>query len=454
MNNIDLANNITPLSIPELTVSEFSAAIKKIIETNFSYIKIKGEVSGLKRASSGHIYFNLKDNNAILACTCWKYNAPRIGVNLEEGIEIVVTGKITTYPGNSRYQMNVEYAEVAGIGALMQLLEKRKKLFAQEGLFNQDRKKPLPFLPQRIGVITSISGSVIRDILHRIEDRFPIHVIIWPVSVQGNNSSNEITAALNGFNDYQELKLPPVDLIILARGGGSIEDLWSFNEENVVRAIAASKIPIISAVGHETDFTLADFVADRRAPTPTAAAEFAVPVHSQILYTIAEYSQRLTGSIYKTLDYYKANFKALLPTLGDPNILLQNHQQKIDESIMRIENNVPKILSYKNSILQQISARLNYLRLVEELNRNVSNVQNLHQHLVRNLNLSITQLKNQLQSKTLLLESLNYKKVLKRGFAIIHEANSNKIITNSIDATKHDKLDIEFYDGRISLKQK
>src|SRR5437016_3169628 len=284
------------LNIVEMTVSELSMALKRSIEDGFAYVRVRGELGNVKYHSSGHIYLDLKDERACLAGVIWRTTAPRIKLKLEAGLEVVVTGRITTFPGQSKYQIVIETLAPAGLGALMALLEERKKKLAAEGLFDAARKQLLPFLPTVIGVITSPTGAVIRDILHRLADRFPRHVLVWPVKVQGENSAAEVAAAIEGFNALPERgssMLPPrPDLIIVARGGGSLEDLWSFNEEIVVRAAAASLIPLISAVGHETDVTLIDFAADRRAPTPTAAAEMAVPVRSELLLDIESLSRR------------------------------------------------------------------------------------------------------------------------------------------------------------------
>src|SRR5690606_18080221 len=260
------------------------------------------EISGLKQAGSGHIYFSLKDSDAVLSGICWKGVATRLTFLLEDGLEVICAGKISTFPGQSKYQIIASHLEPAGEGALMALLEKRKQALAAEGLFDEVRKKPLPLLPKVIGVVTSPSGAVIRDILHRITERFPVHVIVWPVLVQGKGAKEQITAAIKGFNTLpQGGGVPRPDLIIVARGGGSLEDLWAFNEEEVVRAAAASDIPLISAVGHETDTTLIDYAADRRAPTPTAAAEIAVPVRAEWLAGVMDYRPRLHNAVSRML---------------------------------------------------------------------------------------------------------------------------------------------------------
>src|SRR6266513_2369590 len=290
-------NEPTRLNIPEWTVSELSAALKKTVEDAFGYVRVRGEISGFRGPhSSGHCYFSLKDQGAKVEAVIWRSALARMRIKPEEGLEVRVTGRLTTYPNKSTYQIVIETLEPAGVGALMALLEERKRKLAAEGLFDEARKQLLPFLPGIIGVVTSPSGAVIRDILHRLADRFPRRVLLWPVKVQGEGSAAEVAAAIEGFNALPEhgssMRPPRPDLIIVARGGGSLEDLWWFNEEIVVRAAAASLIPLISAVGHETDVTLIDFAADRRAPTPSAAAEMAVPVRSELLLQVDSCARR------------------------------------------------------------------------------------------------------------------------------------------------------------------
>jgi len=274
-------------NLPEFSVSELSAALKRAVEENFPFVRVRGEISGLKFATSGHTYFDLKDDKAVLNAIIWKQTARAMALRPEAGLEVVATGRITTYPGSSRYQIIVEQLELAGAGALMAMLEERKKSLAAEGLFAAERKKKLPFLPDVIGVITSPTGAVIRDIMHRLQARFPRRVLLWPVAVQGERAAAEVAAAIAGFNAFDPSgALPRPDLLIVARGGGSMEDLMAFNDEAVVRAAAASVIPLISAVGHETDTTLIDYASDRRAPTPTAAAEMAVPVRRELIEAV------------------------------------------------------------------------------------------------------------------------------------------------------------------------
>src|SRR3954451_2246953 len=309
-------------NVAEFTVSELSAALKRTVEDNFGYVRVRGEISGYKGPhGSGHVYFALKDQTAKIDGVIWKGVFGRMRVKPEEGMEVIVTGRLTTYPNRSSYQIIVETLEPAGLGALMALLEERKKKLAAEGLFDEARKQLLPFLPEVIGVVTSPTGAVIRDILHRLADRFPRHVIVWPVKVKGDGSAEQVAAAIRGFNalpDGGRIRKP--DLLIVARGGGSLEDLWSFNEEIVVRAAAGSMIPLISAVGHEPDITLTDFAADKRAPTPTAAAEMAVPVRSELLIEVSTRARRVMVCWQRAQEARRNELRAAmraLPAAGD-----------------------------------------------------------------------------------------------------------------------------------------
>src|SRR5271170_459314 len=289
-------------NLTEYTVSELSLALKRSIEDEFGYVRVRGEVSGFKRHGSGHCYLALKDADAVLDAVCWRATAIRLPVKPEDGMEVVCTGRLTTFPGRSKYQLVIDTIELAGVGALLKLLEERRQRLAAEGLFAAERKQQLPFLPAVIGVVTSPTGAVIRDILHRLSDRFPRRVLIWPVAVQGEGAAAQVAAAIQGFNNLPvDGLVPRPDILIVARGGGSVEDLMPFNEEIVVRAAAASDIPLISAVGHETDTTLIDFASDVRAPTPTAAAEMAVPVREDLLTKIGETTLRLRQAMRRTV---------------------------------------------------------------------------------------------------------------------------------------------------------
>jgi exodeoxyribonuclease VII large subunit len=322
---------------PALSVSELSAALKRTVEDGFGQVRVRGEISGFKRHGSGHCYFTLKDDAACLDAVIWRGQAGSLRFQPEDGIEVVATGRLTTYPARSRYQIVVERLELAGQGALMALLDRRRQALAAEGLFEAGRKRPLPFAPRRIGVITSPTGAVIRDILHRLEDRFPCHVILWPVPVQGEGAAEKVAAAVTGFASLPE----PPDLLIVARGGGSIEDLWAFNEEIVVRAVAGSAIPIISAVGHETDTTLCDFAADVRAPTPTAAAELAVPVRSDLLAQVREIGGRAERCARRAAERGAEQLQALLRHWPEREALLAPQRQRVDE----LADRLPRALS-------------------------------------------------------------------------------------------------------------
>ncbi|NND49790.1 MAG: exodeoxyribonuclease VII large subunit, partial [Rhizobiales bacterium] len=319
-------------NLPELTVSELSGAIKRTMEDAFGQVRLRGEISGFRGPhSSGHCYFALKDENARIDAVVWRGVYQRLKVKPEEGLEVIATGRVTTYPGRSVYQIVIERIEPAGVGALMALLEERRRKLAAEGLFDEAAKMPLPYLPKVIGVITSPTGAVIRDILHRLADRFPTHVLVWPVRVQGETSAGEVSAAIRGFNAFAaEGPLPRPDLLIVARGGGSLEDLWSFNEEEVVRAAAESTIPLISAVGHETDWTLIDHAADRRAPTPTAAAEFAVPVRGDLVVALSDTGSRMARALRRMVVERRTRLTALARAMPRRDALLATQRQSVD----------------------------------------------------------------------------------------------------------------------------
>lgn len=410
-----------PLSstLPEYTVTELSLALKKVVETGFARVRVRGEISGLKRHTSGHVYFALKDQDAVLDGVCWRGSFQGLSLTPQEGMEVIATGRLTTYPGRSKYQIVVEGMELAGEGALLKLLEERKRKLAMEGLFDESRKKQLPFLPELIGIVTSPTGAVIKDILHRLADRFPVSVLLWPVAVQGEGASHQISAAIKGFNT---LETQP-DVLIVARGGGSLEDLWAFNEENVVRAAAESQIPIISAVGHETDITLLDFVADRRAPTPTAAAEFVVPVRSQIAQTLMQQGLQLSTRFEHLLSLCESRLEALrrgLPPLG---MWLEEQTQKVDELFERLTNSEIRFV-------QQQTVSLNHLdsRLFPALTHILQKVEHRFDSLAQ------------------LLESYSYARTLERGFSFV-TGMDQVLIPCKAKTSPHQKIKIHFYDG-------
>src|SRR6201991_1549544 len=319
---------------PEFTVSELSSALKRTVEDAYGHVRVRGEISGFRGPhSSGHCYFSLKDENAKIDAVVWKFNHARMRFKPQEGLEVIATGRLTTFPGKSSYQIVIESLEPAGVGALMALLEERKKKLAAEGLFDEARKQLIPFLPAVIGVITSPTGAVIRDILHRLSDRFPRHVLVWPVRVQGDGSAEEVANAIHGFNALPEGgRIPRPDVLIVARGGGSLEDLWSFNEEIVVRAAAESMIPLISAVGHETDITLIDFASDKRAPTPTAAAEMAVPVRSELLVEVESLARRAFACWRRGQESRRTELRSAVRALPSREDLLAIPRQRLDHA--------------------------------------------------------------------------------------------------------------------------
>ncbi|MHA6643904.1 exodeoxyribonuclease VII large subunit [Mesorhizobium sp. A623] len=323
----------------EYTVSEISGALKRTVEDTFGNVRVRGEISGYRGPhSSGHAYFALKDDRARLEAVVWKGVMGRLKFRPEEGMEVIATGKLTTYPGSSKYQIVIDNLEPAGAGALMALLEDRKRRLQAEGLFDPARKQLLPYMPRVIGVVTSPTGSVIRDIIHRIKDRFPLHVIVWPVRVQGETSGAEVAAAVEGFNALpQDGGIPIPDLLIVARGGGSLEDLWGFNDEALARAVAASNIPVISAVGHETDWTLIDLAADVRAPTPTGAAEIAVPVRAELEATLASLAARLRSCVSRGVDRKRQAVRAAARALPSPDQLLALPRRRFDDAVSRLD---------------------------------------------------------------------------------------------------------------------
>ena len=413
-------------NIQEYSVSEISDSIKGTLENSFGYVKVRGEVSGLSKPASGHIYLNLKDDKAVIKAIIWRSAAARISFVPEDGLEVICSGKLTTgysdrYPGRSDYSIIVDSITPAGEGALMALLEQRKKKLAAEGLFEEQNKKSLPKYPETIGIVTSPTGAVIKDILHRLDERFPCNVVLWPVPVQGQDAAQLISDAVDGFNNLSskdEVNLP--DLIIIARGGGSIEDLWPFNEEIVIRSVFKSNIPIVSAIGHETDTTLIDFVSDLRAPTPTAAAEISTPDKEELLRDISEKNNRLNYSINLYLDNLKDNFISI--------------KDKLPVSLKLFLNNL-------TSHFQNISQLLNFRVLGEQLKSSKVELISLEESLLKSKNILVERLQKELDNKSMLLESLSYKSVLKRGYSVTR--SSNKIIKSKKDLKDESELIIE-----------
>ncbi len=421
---LNLMENATP-KLPEFTVSEISFEIKRFVETNFAHVRIRGEIFGGKRADSGHWYLSLKDENAVLSAVIWKGVASRLTFKPEDGLEVIATGKITTFAGKSSYQLVIEQMEIAGAGALLKLLEERKKKFAEEGLFDPAHKLPIPYLPQVIGVVTSASGAVIRDIIHRIRDRFPTPVLLWPTPVQGEGAAEKIASAIAGLNSLPENGIPRPDVIIVARGGGSLEDLWPFNEEVVIRAVYASRIPIISAVGHETDTMLIDYVADKRAPTPTGAAEFAVPVKAELSIQLNNLDSRLSNGMVRYLSERRNQLEALRRGIPNLSQILAEITQRFDDRIERLNLAFQNLLANKQASVERIALKPYYIQ----------NIFDKNQEILKNL--------------ALRLESVSIDSVLKRGFAWVRNQDSQTVY-NLEQAKQAAGLEIKFYDGPLN----
>ncbi len=433
----------------EYSVSQISGAVKKLIENQFGHVRVRGEVGRVSCPRSGHLYFDLKDDKAVISAVAWKGVVSHWRFQPEEGLEVIVTGRLTTFSGQSKYQIIVESVEPAGIGALMALLEERRKKLSKEGLFDEAHKQALPYLPKTIGVITSPSGAVIRDILHRLKDRFPLNVIIWPVRVQGESCASEVANALRGFNALKydgEITRP--DLIIVARGGGSVEDLWGFNEEEVVRAVFDSKIPVISAIGHETDTTLMDFVADKRAPTPTGAAEIAVPVRAELIAYVEDLGARQKGAAFRLLSNRRDQLKAAFAGLPRKRDLLSFARQNLDLTAEKLANGLRTYIQKKSLALAKIAPRLSFSAIKQ---RNVELTKSLAMVSARLLPLlkrSLNEKKKNLLASAKLLESLSYNSILRRGFALVSDKNG-KLVTKASSIKDNDLLNIQFADDNI-----
>jgi len=472
-------------NIPEWSVSELSAALKRTVEDAYGYVRVRGEVSGFRGPSpSGHVYFRLKDDKAVLEAVIWKMTFGRMRVKPEEGLDVIVSGRLTTFAGSSKYQIVIDTLEPAGIGALMALLEERKKKLAAEGLFDEARKQLLPFLPQVIGVVTSPTGAVIRDILHRLADRFPRHVMIWPVKVQGETSAAEVAAAIDGFNALPEVasgRLPRrPDLIIVARGGGSLEDLWSFNEEIVVRAVAASFIPLISAVGHETDVTLIDFASDRRAPTPTAAAEMAVPVRADLLLNIDSLARRVLASWQRCQETRWSELRSAARALPDGDEVLALPRQRLDHAASRLARALHANAQIHRVDFSRIGGRLSpqllrtnierrrerYAGLTSRLRagvaaniqvhrtriaREAERVQAFGERARRAMRQLIAVRQTRAERGAQLLAAFSYRGVLARGFALVRDAAGTPLHTAAA-VGPGTAVEIEFADGSVGAR--
>lgn len=485
---------------PEYTVSELSGAVKRVIEGEFGLVRVRGEVGRVSRPASGHLYFDLKDDRSVIAAISWKGQVARMQTRPEEGMEVVATGRMTTFPGQSKYQLIVEDVAPAGAGALMAMLEKRKAALGAEGLFDAARKKPIPYLPTVIGVVTSPSGAVIRDILHRLRDRFPRHVLIWPVAVQGQACATEVAAAIRGFNVLPaDGPIPRPDLLIVARGGGSLEDLWGFNEEIVVRAAADSRIPLISAVGHETDTTLIDYAADLRAPTPTAAAELAVPVRLDLLATVDALSARLSRALAQGAQNRNQRLRDLARALPRPEALVAQPVQRLDlwsgrlggalgmaaarkravferAARLRVET-LDKLIAIKTTELatraQRLADRTALMaeRKAGQLDKWASRLEPALARLLSGASRDIARDRDRLVALDARLQAaparrladlsarldqidrtrltLGYRETLKRGFVVVR--GDGRVLTTRAAAETSSGLEIEFADGKLAL---
>ena len=462
----------------EWTVSELSAALKRTVEDAYGYVRVRGEVSGFRGASpSGHCYFRLKDDKAVLEGVIWKGTFGRMRVKPEEGLDVIATGRLTTFPGSSKYQIVIDSLEPAGIGALMKLLEERKKKLAAEGLFDEARKQLLPYIPEVIGVVTSPTGAVIRDILHRLADRFPRRVLVWPVRVQGETSAAEVANGIEGFNALPERgPLPRPDLIIVARGGGSLEDLWSFNEEIVVRAAAASMIPLISAVGHETDFTLIDFAADWRAPTPTAAAERAVPVRADLLLQLRQLGTRKLACWQRGIEQRRKELNLLTRAL--PKDILAHPRQQLDNLSERLPRALRANAQIHHTQYSRVASRLSPQLLSNQVGRRrerfssltvrlraslLANAQAHRARLLRHrdrvtacgttahraMRTYLDQRTARVERAERLLVAFSYREVLKRGYALVRDEAGHPL-HSAAAVSSGARLDIEFADGRVN----
>jgi exodeoxyribonuclease VII large subunit len=431
-----------------LSVSELSNSLKRTVEDRFGHVRVRGELTGYKRAASGHIYFGLKDENAMIDGVMWKGSAARLPFAPEDGLEVIATGKLTTYPGRSKYQIVADALELAGEGVLMLLFEKLKARLGAEGLFNPANKRAIPRLPRAIGVVTSPTGAVIRDILHRLNDRFPCHVIVWPVLVQGDNAAGQIAAAVNGFSALPAGGVVPrPDLVIVARGGGSIEDLWAFNEEAVVRAVASCTIPVISAVGHETDTTLCDFAADLRAPTPTAAAEMAVPVRAELLDRVAQNALRLDRGVRRGLTHATERLEAqrrLLPRLSE---ITAPQQQRADDLSERLVRGLERRVSLASLSFAAPAGALNprlLARLVDGKSQRLASARLPAALLERR----VDNAQARLDALARLSESLHPEAPLKRGFARVTDKDGKTVMSAS-SARDAGNVALRFADGHV-----
>ena len=436
------------INIPEFEVSEFNQAFKDVIESNFNYVRIKGEISEVKTATKGQIYLTLKDEDSILSGVIWDQKKKYLDINPEVGLEVIATGKITTWSRyKTTYQIDIDRIEIAGEGALLKLIEERKKRLNKKGYFDQENKKHIPFLPSRIGIITSPTGSVIHDIINRVNDRFPLPLDIWPVSVQGADAVNSITEAIDGFNERIDIK---PDLIIIARGGGSTEDLMAFNDEDLAIKVYNSKIPIISAIGHETDTTIIDLVSDLRASTPTAAAEKVVPVKFEIEEKIKNISSKIDSKIKFKIKLFKENFEYLNKMLKAPNFIITLYKSKLNETFQKLHLSIKNKTNLVKLSLENIIKLINSPDTLFKINKN--SVIEISKNLEKNIYQKYINKYTKLQSNIRLLNSNSISSNLDKGYSIL--MNKRKIIKSINDAKIDDNIKAKLKDGSFDINIK
>ena len=434
-------------NLHEYTVTELSGAVKRTIEDTFGLIRVRGELGRVTRPQSGHVYLDLKDENAVISGVMWKGRASRLSINPEQGMEVVATGRMTTFAGQSRYQLIIDSLEPAGVGALMALFEERKKKLAAEGLFAPERKKPIPFLPEVIGVVTSPSGAVIRDILHRLRERFPRHVIVWPTLVQGRGAEEKIAEAIRGFNALAPGgDIPRPDVLIVARGGGSLEDLWCFNEEIVVRAAAESAIPLISAVGHETDTTLIDYASDKRAPTPTAAAEIAVPVRSDLLSEVLNKERRFTGAASRMFESRRAALLSAGRGLGRPEDILGAAGQRLDRAADGLRAGLRARLDTALTAIARASGRLTPNLLAAGFAMRENKVAQRWARIAERTDRIVADRRARLAASVRVLAAVSYQNILERGFALVR-GEDGTILRRASETAGATGGELQFADG-------
>jgi exodeoxyribonuclease VII large subunit len=439
-------------NIHEFTVSELAGSLKRTVEDAFGHVRVRGELGRVVVAKSGHVYFDVKDDKAVIASIAWKGTAQKFRFRPEEGLEVIIEGRLSTYPGRSQYQLIVESMEPAGAGALMALLEERKRLLAAEGLFDSARKKAIPFLPTTIGVVTSPTGAVIRDILHRLQDRLPRHVLLWPVLVQGDGAAAQIAEAIRGFNALPEGgRIPRPDVIIVARGGGSIEDLWGFNEEIVVRAAAESEIPLISAVGHETDTTLIDFASDRRAPTPTGAAEMAVPVRAELKADNDQLGGRLVAALSRHIERRRTELRSAARALPRPAALMELKRQRFDMVADKLDLALLNHTAEKRGRLMVMAAGLKPAALARDLRHKRDLLRERTGRLAPAADRVRRDRARDLDNWSARLEALSHQSVLKRGFVLVRD-RAGKLVRSGASLIEGAGVDLVFADGERAAR--